>query len=46
MIRICQPSKDDRLRTDLLRKGYCKVEDALSADQIKIMRNRVLELPR
>ena len=39
-----QPSKDiDRLRTDLLRWGYCKVEDALSADQIKIMRNRVLE---
>ena len=39
-----QPSKDiDRLRNDLLRWGYCKVEDALSADQIKIMRQRVLE---
>ena len=39
-----QPSKDiDQLRADLLRWGYCKVEDALSADQIKIMRNRVLE---
>ena len=39
-----KPSKDiDRLRNDLLRWGYCKVEDALSADQIKIMRQRVLE---
>ncbi len=39
-----QPSKDiARLRADMLRWGYCKVEDALSAEQVAIVRQRVLE---
>ena len=39
-----QPSKDiQRLRADLLRWGYCKVEDALSAKQVATMRQRVLD---
>ncbi|MBL6814410.1 MAG: phytanoyl-CoA dioxygenase family protein [Pseudomonadales bacterium] len=39
-----QPSKDIRqLRADLLRWGYCKVEDALSAEQVAKLRQRVLE---
>ena len=39
-----QPSRDiDQLRSDLLRWGYCKVANALSADQVAIMRERVLE---
>ena len=39
-----QPSKDiQRLRSDLLKWGYCKVEDALSADQVATIRRRVLE---
>lgn len=38
-----RPSKDiDRLRSDLLRWGYCKVEDALSAAQVAAVRDRVL----
>ncbi|NCF44187.1 MAG: hypothetical protein GWP70_05120 [Proteobacteria bacterium] len=39
-----QPSRDiDRLRSDLVRWGYCKVADALSAEQVASMRQRVLE---
>ena len=39
-----QPSKDiRRLRADLLNWGYCKVEDALSAEQVATLRQRVLE---
>ncbi|HCG70146.1 MAG TPA: hypothetical protein DE147_06775, partial [Gammaproteobacteria bacterium] len=39
-----QPSRDiDRLRGDLLRWGYCKVVDALSAEQVTTMCQRVLE---
>ena len=39
-----QPSRDiDQLRSDLLRWGYCKVANALSAEQVAIMRERVLE---
>jgi ectoine hydroxylase-related dioxygenase (phytanoyl-CoA dioxygenase family) len=39
-----QPSKDiRRLRADLLNGGYCKVEDALSAEQVATLRQRVLE---
>ena len=30
------------LRHDMLTWGYCKVEDALSAEQVEIMRDRVL----
>ena len=33
----------ERLRSDMLKWGYCKVEDALSADQVNIIRQRVLE---
>lgn len=39
-----QPTKDiDRLRDDLVRWGYCKVEDAMSDEQVATMRQRVLE---
>ena len=39
-----EPTKDiEQLRADLLRWGYCKVEDALSADQVAVVRQRVLE---
>ncbi len=37
-------SKDiEQLRRDMLKWGYCKVEDALSADQVEVIRQRVLE---
>lgn len=39
-----KPSKNiHRLREDLLRWGYCKVEHALSADQVETIKQRVLE---
>lgn len=39
-----KPTKDiDRLRDDLVRWGYCKVEDALSEEQVAAMRQRVLD---
>ena len=39
-----QASKDiQQLRTDMRKWGYCKVEDALSVDQVNIIRQRVLE---
>lgn len=39
-----EPTKDIvQLRDDLLRWGYCKVEDALSADQVEVVRQRVLD---
>lgn len=39
-----QPSKDiEQLRQDMLRWGYCKVEDALSVEQVMRVRQRVLE---
>ena len=39
-----QPSKDiEQLRKDMLRWGYCKVEDALSVEQVERVRKRVLE---
>ena len=38
------PTKDiDRLRSDLLEWGYCIVEDAIAADQVEVMRTRVLQ---
>ena len=38
-----QPSKDiEQLRQDMLNWGYCKIEDALSVDQVKVVRERVL----
>jgi ectoine hydroxylase-related dioxygenase (phytanoyl-CoA dioxygenase family) len=38
-----QPSKDiDQLRRDLVRWGYCKIEDALSPAQVSVVRERVL----
>ncbi|RLA38623.1 MAG: hypothetical protein DRR42_28465, partial [Gammaproteobacteria bacterium] len=37
-------SKDiEQLRRDMLKWGYCKVEDALSTDQVAVIRQRVLE---
>ncbi|HCG69091.1 MAG TPA: hypothetical protein DE147_01470 [Gammaproteobacteria bacterium] len=43
-VDLPQPSKDiNRLRSDLLRWGYCKVADALSAEQVATMRGRVME---
>jgi ectoine hydroxylase-related dioxygenase (phytanoyl-CoA dioxygenase family) len=33
----------EQLRRDMLKWGYCKVEDALSADQVAVIRKRVLE---
>jgi ectoine hydroxylase-related dioxygenase (phytanoyl-CoA dioxygenase family) len=39
-----QASKNiEQLRSDMLRWGYCKVEDALSAEQVAVIRQRVLE---
>ncbi len=39
-----QPTKDiDQLRQDMLKWGYCEIQDALSADQVARMRKRVLE---
>jgi len=32
-----------RLRCDMLKWGYCKIEDALSDEQVAIIRQRVLE---
>ena len=32
-----------RLRADMLKWGYCKIEEALSADQVAIIRQRVLD---
>jgi ectoine hydroxylase-related dioxygenase (phytanoyl-CoA dioxygenase family) len=38
-----QPSKDiEQLRRDMLRWGYCKVESALSPEQVAVVRERVL----
>jgi len=33
----------DRLRSDMLSWGYCKIEDALSVEQVAIIHKRVLE---
>ena len=33
----------DQLREDMLRWGYCKVEDALSQEQVHVVKQRVLE---
>ena len=39
-----QPSKNiQQLRNDMLKWGYCKIENALSQQQIEVIRNRVLE---
>ena len=39
-----EATKDiDRLRDDLVRWGYCKVEGALSESQVAVMRERVLD---
>ena len=39
-----QPTKDiNQLRQDMVKWGYCKIEDALSAEQVDRMRVRVLE---
>jgi ectoine hydroxylase-related dioxygenase (phytanoyl-CoA dioxygenase family) len=39
-----QASKDiEQLRHDMLKWGYCKVEDGLSADKVALIRQRVLE---
>lgn len=39
-----KPTRDiDRLRDDLVRWGYCKVEGALSEEQVATMRQRVLD---
>jgi ectoine hydroxylase-related dioxygenase (phytanoyl-CoA dioxygenase family) len=32
-----------RLRSDMVTWGYCKIEDALSAEQVAVIRQRVLE---
>ena len=43
-LALPQPTKDiQQLRDDLLKWGYCKVEDALTAEQIQVIRTRVLE---
>ncbi len=33
----------ERLRSDMLSWGYCKIDSALSADQVAVIRQRVLE---
>ena len=43
-IDLPQPSRDiEQLRRDLLKWGYCKIRDALSPEQVRIIRQRVLE---
>ena len=38
------PTKDiERLRSDMLNWGYCKIADAVSAAQVAVIRQRVLE---
>ena len=38
------PTKDiQRLRADMLNWGYCKIENALSAEQVAIIHQRILE---
>tara|TARA_R110002072_G_scaffold1780_5_gene14660 strand:+ start:3500 stop:4741 length:1242 start_codon:yes stop_codon:yes gene_type:complete len=42
--KLPQASKDiKQLRADMLTWGYCKIEDALSVDQVELIRQRVLE---
>ena len=39
-----EPTKDiEQLRRDMVKWGYCKVEDAVSAEQVTVMRKRVLD---
>jgi ectoine hydroxylase-related dioxygenase (phytanoyl-CoA dioxygenase family) len=41
--QLPQATKDiEQLRQDMLTWGYCKIEDALSPEQVKLMRERVL----
>ena len=43
-IDLPQPSRDiEQLRRDFLKWGYCKISDALSLEQVRIIRQRVLE---
>ncbi len=43
-IALPQATRDiDQLRRDMLTWGYCKIADALSAAQVKVMRERVLD---
>ncbi|HAG72755.1 MAG TPA: hypothetical protein DCL66_11190 [Gammaproteobacteria bacterium] len=43
-IDLPQPSRDiEQLRRDFLKWGYCKIRDALSPEQVRIIRQRVLE---
>ena len=38
------PTKNiEQLRKDMLRWGYCKIESALSVEQVKVVRQRVLD---
>lgn len=42
--KLPQPSKNiEQLRKDMLRWGFCKVEDALSPQQVAVVQQRVLE---
>lgn len=39
-----QPTKDiEQLRRDMVKWGYCKIEDAISAEQVQVIRDRVLD---
>ncbi len=39
-----KPTKNiEQLRKDMLRWGYCKIESALSVEQVKVVRQRVLD---
>ena len=39
-----QPTRDiEQLRKDLLKWGYCKIENALGAGQVEVIRQRVLD---
>ncbi|MEM7100065.1 MAG: phytanoyl-CoA dioxygenase family protein [Pseudomonadota bacterium] len=43
-VDLPQPTKDiHQLRQDMLRWGYCKIQDALSADQVATIRQRILD---
>jgi ectoine hydroxylase-related dioxygenase (phytanoyl-CoA dioxygenase family) len=39
-----QPTKDiEQLRSDMVKWGYCKIQDAIAAKQVQVLSDRVLE---
>ena len=43
-VDLPEPTRDiDQLRRDFVEWGYCKIEDAVAADQVAVLRQRVLD---